>query len=179
MGGRSSIGKSTTKPVLPHDIEVQVTAPPPQLMGEHTTLENTPGARNRLREPSNPPKDTEPHEIETAEWLSERRIKFKWFQRYKKDRTSPDVFIGDKSVDMKALFPANGEFNEATYNNRVRSGIRQSRRLLVDATRTDLPEPLAVKMVTDTISDIGMYLDEFVILIRVGVEKIAIGWHRA
>jgi hypothetical protein len=179
MGGRSAASKSASKPVLPHDVGVHFEVPEPEAVDGHVSLEGTPGALSRLSDPEHPPKRTEPHEIETALWLRERGIKFKWFNSYNKDRTSPDIFIGNKSVDMKALFPENGEFNTKTYNGRVRSGLRQSRRLLIDATRTDASEEMAIELVFDTVSDFGAFLDEFVILVKVGLEKIAIGWHRA
>jgi len=178
MGGRGEANIRRTVRTIPCNIEVRIDPPPIEYAGEHVTLDNPPGGRKRLTSSSNPPPGTDPHEIESARWLSDKGIGFKWFTRYS-GRKSPDIFIGDKSVEIKTLLPPNGRFSVLSLEDKVVEAVSQSRRVLLDASNTDLSQSIAQDVMFRIIPQFGMLLDEFVILVGSEIGRVAIGWYRA
>jgi len=137
-----------------------------------------PNGTKRLSAPNQPPDKTEPHELEIAQWLIQNNIKFKWFRKYE-GRKSPDIFIGEKSVELKTLLPPDGKFRYLSLEGKLLDASLQSRRAIVDATQTDLIESLAVEVLRKIIDELGSLFDELVILVSTELGKLAVGWHRA
>ena len=125
--------------------------------------------------------DEFPDERRIAEWLRERGVIVRSVDEMRRRRPPDAVTTGRRStpVEFKTLHPVDGvTFSHLTCIDNIRGVATKCRRGVIDARATNGSAEDAAAAIASALVEVGVNLDEIVVLIRDGRQCVAVGWRR-